>query len=83
MNCLETCACSTYMPIKISYKKLLTTRYISNQAISLSTLVEAYLGGIRTNYVQDHITDDQSNYDKPLTKEVDHTYNKPLTTTNS
>ena len=32
MNYLETCACSTYMPIKISsYKKLLTTRYSSNQ----------------------------------------------------
>ena len=65
MNRLETCACSTYMPIKISYKKFLTTRYSSNEAIlvfpelSLSTLVEAYLGGIRTNYVQDHITNDK------------------------
>jgi len=34
MNCLETYACSTYMPIKIFYYKiLLTTRYSSNQAI--------------------------------------------------
>ena len=34
MNYLETYACSTYIPIKISsYKKLLTTRYSSNQAI--------------------------------------------------
>ena len=78
------------MAIKVpSYEELLATRYRSNQAIQvflelpLSTLIMAYLEGICTNYVQDHITDDQSNYDKPLIKEVDHTYNKPLTTTNS
>ena len=61
MNCLETCACSTYMPIKISsYKKLLTTSTaLIRPELSLSTLVETYLGGIRTNYIEDHITNDK------------------------